>query len=255
MANSNMQSGLQKSNGIVTSNEISWLDPVNWFTTGKPGNYEKCRVCPVIANYGRKIAYAFSDSDRSRLVEFVPRLIGTADAALELPRAEYLAWQAVRSFAPLCLLFYGLTDEARKLERFSGTLDEASQAILQAAYVVSAAYGSVHSRSIADCSSAPALADLATRLKSPRGPNGNCAWTGIRAGEAIATILRTPFSEVSIPEGAAWANAKITEMALSAIDGMLRINKKTPKYGVENSAIQQSRNGKTWSYVTLNEEQ
>ena len=76
------------------------LDAVSWLEYGTLGDHPPC-VCPVIAAFGRRINDAMSDAGRQRLKVFLPRLVGTVDPSAEQARAEYLAWVAIRVFAPM----------------------------------------------------------------------------------------------------------------------------------------------------------
>lgn len=106
------------------------LDAVSWFEYGTLGDHPPC-VCPVIAAYARPVNDALGHADRQRLKVFLPRLVGTVDPESEQARAEYLAWQAIRVFAPMALRATGLPaliERATRLENFSGSLKEAEEA-------------------------------------------------------------------------------------------------------------------------------
>lgn len=72
-------------------------------------------TCPVIAAYVRSLNDRLPDLQRPRLLPYLPRLVGTVSPAHELARAEYLAWQAIRVFAPLALRAAGLGEQAKTL--------------------------------------------------------------------------------------------------------------------------------------------
>lgn len=91
------------------------LDAVSWLEYGTLGDHPEC-VCPVLAAFGRGINDAMSDEGRQQLKKYIPLLVGTVDKESEQARAEYLAWQAVRVFAPLALRKVGLYKEAERLE-------------------------------------------------------------------------------------------------------------------------------------------
>jgi hypothetical protein len=114
------------------------LDAVSWFEYGKLGDHPPC-VCPVLAAYGRGINDAMSDTDRQRLKPYIIRLAGTVDPAAEVRRAEFLAWQAIRVFAPLALDAAGLDTEAARLRAAKGSLAEAAAEAEAAARVAEAA--------------------------------------------------------------------------------------------------------------------
>lgn len=112
---------LRRGNSHDPRNGACLLDAVSWLEYGTLGDHPPC-VCPVIAAFGRGINDAMSDAGRQRLRVFIPRLVGTVDPGAERERAEYLAWQAIRVFAPLALDAAGLSAEAEKLRSFDGDL-------------------------------------------------------------------------------------------------------------------------------------
>ncbi|WP_439628652.1 hypothetical protein [Shinella sp.] len=58
----------------------------------------------ILAAYVRHLNDNMPDNERQRLVAFAPRLIGTAAPDdVELERSEFLAWKALRVFAPAAL--------------------------------------------------------------------------------------------------------------------------------------------------------
>lgn len=118
---------LRRGNSKDPRNGACLLDAVSWLEYGTLGDHPAC-VCPVIAAFGRGINDAMSDIGRQRLKAFIPRLVGTVDPASEVARAEYLAWQAIRVFAPLALDAAGLHDQATALRNCQGTLTEAAEA-------------------------------------------------------------------------------------------------------------------------------
>ena len=129
---------LRRGNSNDPRNGACLLDAVSWFEYGTLGDHPAC-VCPVIAAFGRGINDAMRDTARQRLRVFIPRLVGTADPASEQARAEYLAWQAIRVFAPLALDAAGLSSEAQKLRKFSDSLHAAAAAAAYAAARTAAA--------------------------------------------------------------------------------------------------------------------
>ena len=80
---------------------------------------------PVVARFCQVINDRFGQDVRDKLQAYVPRLIGTASPNHDGERAEFLAWAAVRTFAPIALRKAGMLDEAKNLEAFNGTLNEA----------------------------------------------------------------------------------------------------------------------------------
>jgi hypothetical protein len=121
------QFDLRRGNSNDPRNGACFMDAVSWFEYGVLGDHPPC-VCPVIAAFARRVNDAMSDVGRQRLKAFILRCPGTVDPASEPARAKYLAWQAIRVFAPLALDVSGLPAEANKLRTFTGTLSEAAAA-------------------------------------------------------------------------------------------------------------------------------
>ena len=181
------------------------MDAISWLEYGTLGDHPAC-VCPVIAAYGRGINDAMSDVGRQRLKVFIPRLVGTVDPASEQARAEYLAWQAIRVFAPLALDAAGHIADARKLRDFNGTLEEADSAAIAAAKAAIAA--SADSAAIA-----AAKAAIAASAAS-------AASAAIAAAKAAKAAIAA-----SAAAKAAWA--AIAENAMiAALDGVLQIGRR-----------------------------
>jgi hypothetical protein len=118
---------LRRGNSANPREGACLLDAVSWLEYGTLGDHPAC-VCPVIAAFGRGINDAMSDEGRQRLKLFIPRLVGTVDPEHERERAEYLAWQAIRVFAPLALDAVGQHKHATVLRNFTGSLAEAAWA-------------------------------------------------------------------------------------------------------------------------------
>jgi hypothetical protein len=115
---------LRRGHGIHPRDGACLLDAVSYLEYGTLGDHPEC-VCPVIAAFGRGINDAMSDEGRQRLRVFIPRLVGTVDPDSEQARAEYLAWQAIRVFAPLALEAAGFKEQATALRNFEGSLQDA----------------------------------------------------------------------------------------------------------------------------------
>ena len=118
---------LRRGNSDDPRNGACLLDAVSWLEYGTLGDHPRC-VCPVIASFGRGINDAMTDAGRQRLRVFIPRLVGTVDPPAERARAEYLAWQAIRVFAPLALDAAGRHEDAARLRVFEGSLSNAAYA-------------------------------------------------------------------------------------------------------------------------------
>lgn len=100
--------------GLCAMEAVAWL--ANETHSDRP-------VCasPVLSAYVRTLNDYMPDDQRQKLKLYVPRLLNTADASLELQRANILAWASVITFAPTALHAVGLVDHAetlRNLKKF-----------------------------------------------------------------------------------------------------------------------------------------
>jgi hypothetical protein len=180
------------------------LDAVSWFEYGRLGDHPPC-VCPVIAAFGRGINDAMNDEGRQRLKIFIPRLIGTVDPEHEQARAEYLAWQAIRVFAPLALDASGRTTEAAKLRAFEGSL----------AYAADAAYAAARA--------ADGAAEAAWAADAARAADG-AARVAARAAYAARVAARAAARAAYAARVAARA-ARAEDAMIAALDGVLKIGR------------------------------
>ena len=224
------------------------LDAVSWLEYGELGDHPSC-VCPVIAAFGRGINDALSDTSRQKLKAYIPRLVGTVDRSAVQARAEYLAWQAIRLFAPLALDCIGLYASARILRKFRGNLNvaadvadaAAADAAHAAAYATAAVraidattYAAVHAAAAIDAAAhAAAYAAHATHA-------AHAAADVVQAAHAVfhaaAAAHAADVAAVRAANAAAYAAAavraidatfetKSDEAMFAALEGVLAIGK------------------------------
>jgi hypothetical protein len=136
---------LAKGNHKRAADGVCLMEAVAWMEGEKHSDKPEC-ACPVIGRFAIGINDRLPDEWRQRLVPFIPRLVGTRSKIHERERAEFLAWQAIRVFAPLALDAAKLPFWAGKLRAFKGTLVEAQilargarDAATAAAYAATAA--------------------------------------------------------------------------------------------------------------------
>ena len=165
------------------------MDAISWFEYGHIGNNPAC-VSPVYTAYMIEINDALKHKRRQRLKVFIPRLIGTVDPEAEQARAEYLAWQAIRVFAPFALDAAGLKKEAAELRDFNGSLLVAAARVRAARVRAPWAVGAGAEAAAFLVVRAAAEAALAAVVKAPVVAATEAAlateWTaGMAAGEAL----------------------------------------------------------------------
>jgi hypothetical protein len=191
---------LRQGNSNDPRNGACLLDAVSWFEYGRLGDSPAC-VCPVIRAFARGINDAMNDADRQRLKVFIPRLVGTVDPEAEQTRAEYLAWQAIRVFAPLALDAAGLRDEAERMRTFSGSLRDAGAA--------------------ADAGTTAVCDAVAARTtRAVRAARAAYAYAAYAAEASAAT--RTADAAAYAAQAAA---AQTTDVMIAALDGVLKIGR------------------------------
>jgi len=174
------------------------MEAVAWMEGEKHSDAPQC-ACPVIGAFARRINDSLPDAWRQKLVPFIPRLVGTRSKEHEQQRAEYLAWQAIRVFAPIALDAAKLPVWAEKLRAFKGTLVEAHLLAIEARKA--AAYA-------AASAAADAAADAAAYAASAAAAYAAAYAAASAAARAIA---------------AADAKEKIFTAMISALAGVLEI--------------------------------
>lgn len=107
--------------GMCVMEMVSFLAGEEW------SDMPPC-ASPVVARFCQVVNDRFDQSVRDRLQAYVPRLIGTVSPEHEQERAEFLAWQAIRVFAPIALRSAGMNGHADALAGFEGTLSAAARA-------------------------------------------------------------------------------------------------------------------------------
>jgi hypothetical protein len=196
---------LRKGNSKNPREGACLLDAVSWLEYGTLGDHPAC-VCPVFAAFGRRINDVMSDAGRQRLKLFIPRLVGTVDPEHERERAEYLAWQAIRVFAPLALDAVGQHKHATVLRNFTGSLAEAAAAARAARAAAAAARAA-----------APEAAARAAATRAAAGAARAAAvWAAEEAAEEAAEAARA---------AARAAAAEAEDAMIAALEGVLAIGR------------------------------
>ncbi len=219
-------------NSDAPRNGACLMDAVSWLEYGRLGDHPEC-VCPVIATFGRGINDAMSNKGRQRLRVFIPRLVGTVDPKNEKARGEYLAWQAIRVFAPLALNVAGLKNEASVLRNFSGGLDTANAAARAAADAAARAASAAASAAHAAASTAARAASAAAYAANAAARAASAARAaayaanaaaGAAASAAASTAANAAHAAASAAADAA-ADAATEDAMVNALDGVLKIGK------------------------------
>jgi hypothetical protein len=147
-----------------------------------------------------------SHEGRQRLKIFIPRLVGTVDPEAVQPRAEYLAWQAVRVFAPIALDAAGLTIMASELRRFRGSLKEAAEAASAAANAAADANAVTAALTAAAANAVTAALTAGTAATAVKWAAAaapiNVAWAAEHAASRIAESAPGTAAIIAAMEGA-----------------------------------------------------
>jgi len=230
------------------------LDAVSWFQYGMLGDHPPC-TCPVQAAFGRPINDFLSDAGRQRLKIFIPRLVGTVDPASEPARAEYLAWRAIRVFAPLALDAAGLPREAARLRK-SKTLKAAartaraaasaadsaadSAAASASAYAYAAAAFAADSAAAASVAASAAASVAAGYAADSAGAAGaTFAADSVAAGYAAFAADSAAAASVAAgyaADSAGAAGATVEDAIIETMDGVLRIGRQAEPISPERVA-------------------
>jgi len=188
--------------GMCVMEMVSFLAGEEW------SDMPECSS-PVVASFCQVLNDGMGQDFRDRLQFYVPRLIGTASPEHDLERAEYLAWSAIRIFAPMALDAAGLNGEAEKLRGFNGSLKDAASAA-KAAYNTAFSDGAYAAASV----SAPAFA------------SAEAAYASTSADAAAAASARA----------AAYSGDADAEVIFDVLDGLLRIGPSGTVYTDEHLA-------------------
>ena len=97
------------------------------FLAGEEWSDRPACASPVLSRFCVVGNDQMDQSKRDRLQLYVPKMIGTYSPKHEQARSEYLAWQAIRVFAPMALEAVGLTAHADALQS-AKTLQDARPA-------------------------------------------------------------------------------------------------------------------------------
>ena len=221
------QFDLRRGNSRNPRDGACLLDAVSWFEYGTLGDHPAC-VCPVIAAFARGINDAMSEVGRQRLKIYIPRLVGTVDPTSEQARAEYLAWQAIRVFAPLALDAAGLKREANKLRHSQGSLNEAAEAAgaAKAAWAAEAAAWAAEAAAWAAKAAAKAAAWAAAEAAAEaEAARAAAAKAAAEAAAAAAARVAEAAAAARVAEAAARVAEAAEDAMIAALDGVLAIGR------------------------------
>lgn len=191
--------------GLCLMEAVAWME-------GEPHFDAPRCACPIVGIYARRINDLLPDEWRQKLVGFIPRIAGTRSQQHERARGEYLAWQAVRVFAPLALDAANLPVWAEKLRAFDGTLGEAGELLYSAKGAAQAAAKRTFAAII---SVAAAVATMAA----------NTSYRPTNVAAAVAAII----SSIEVTAGPTY------EAMIGALAGVIEIGPSgKPLVGIEN---------------------
>jgi len=194
------------------------LDAVSWFQYGMLSDHPPC-TCPVQAAFGRPANDILSDAGRQRLKIFIPRLVGTVDPASEPARAEYLAWRAIRVFAPLALDAAGLPREAARLRK-SKTLKAADFAARAAAAAAATAAATAARAAASAAGYAASAAGYAAAASAAAADSVAAGYAADSAGAAADSVAAGYAAD-----SAGAAGATVEDAIIETMDGVLRIGR------------------------------
>ncbi len=209
------------SEGMCVMEMVSFLAGEDW------SDMPACSS-PVVSQFCQVLNDKMGQRFRDKLQLYVPRLIGTASPEHDQERAEYLAWQAVKVFAPIALDAAKLPHRAEVLRSFdvslglSAAADAARYAADDAARYAAAAD--------AACYAAADAAHYAARCAAC------CAATAVIAARYAArcaadTDAAARYAAIA---DAGYAAAVIKKAAFAALDGLLNIGPSGSTYTDEH---------------------
>ncbi len=142
--------------GLCAMEAVAWLEGLSH------SDHPEC-TCPIIASYVRCLNDYLPQNKRQALIPYLPRLVGTVSKKHEQKRAEFLAWQAIRVFAPAKLRASGFETKAKTLERQNRNLIDAADAAYAARVAADAGDAAYAARAAAYAAYAAADAAYAAR--------------------------------------------------------------------------------------------
>ena len=218
-----LQGGSHKSadDGLCAMEAVAWLEGV------KHSDSPSC-TCPVIAAFVRSINDRMPDSDRQKLVAYLPRLVGTVSPEHEQERAEYLAWHAITVVAPGVLERAGLKHHAATLRGLGRHDWEAAAFAARAASYDAASYAAA-SYAAARVASYAADADDAAYAAA------SCAADAAFAASYAAARAASYAADAAANAAAADASAD-WEGSLTMLDDMLAIGPQSAGFSADTEA-------------------
>ena len=123
---------------------VCLMEAVAWYAGEHHSDTPGC-VCPILGTMGRSLNDALPDDKRIRLLQFVPRVVGTAGDRVEQQRGFMAMDWIVRTYTPTWLRLAGLGAEAMRLEALApvtdvDTLEAAMPALEKARAVADSAW-------------------------------------------------------------------------------------------------------------------
>lgn len=188
--------------GLCAMEAVAWLE-------GLAHTDHPVCTCDVIAAFVRGVNDGLDDASRQRLVAYLPRLVGTVSPEHRRERAEYLAWQAIRVFAPMALDAAGRKADAARLRDLpAGTsFYEAKKVAREVQKVAAAAYTTYAAAATAAAADAADAATTTTTIDA----------AAVGAAYATTTTIDAAFA------AAAFAASEAAAAVFSALDGVLSI--------------------------------
>ena len=228
-----LQGGSHKSadDGLCAMEAVAWLEGV------KHSDSPSC-TCPVIAAFVRSINDRMPDSDRQKLVAYLPRLVGTVSPEHEQERAEYLAWHAITVVVPGVLERAGLKHHAATL-RGLGRHDweAAANAADAAAAAASCATAAARAANAADnAARAASYAARAASYAAAAAAAASCATAAARAANAAANAAADDADAAAGAANAANVASADWEGALTMLDGVLAIGPQSAGFSADTEA-------------------
>ena len=212
--------------GLCAMEAVAWLEGV------KHSDSPSC-TCPVIAAFVRSINDRMPDSDRQKLVAYLPRLVGTVSPEHEQERAEYLAWHAITVVVPGVLERAGLKHHAATLRGLGRHDWEAAANAAADAATASCATAAARAANAADAAARAAnAADNAARAASYAARAANAAADAARAANAAADAA----DAAARAANAANAASADWEGALTMLDGVLAIGPQSAGFSADTEA-------------------
>lgn len=208
---------LRRGNTDHPANGACLFDAGMWLVYGRIGDEPPCS-CPVIRRYGIGLNDNMDDEQRQLLKPFILRIVGNRDPAAEPERLHYIVLETARQVVPLALERWPEHQTALRGLPDGASFNQIKKVCKNAAAEVAAddADGSASA-------SASAYATYTSADAASASASADAAYTS-------ASTYAADAAEVAATYATYTSAAAVWPIAISILDGALRIGRQSPEF-------------------------